>query len=169
MVTTTTRRCARPQCGGVYRPDLDGGESCILCGRQAPSAPVVLCRARRYPTCPALVARGYPARPAVDDCRHRSSELAPHCQSACEGQDLRRTRLANRWRAVPAIVRTGRCLARNCRPCRAAEARGQLPASVVECVHAKNRRAPHCERLRQGERERQKVCMAAKRGSVGVG
>ena len=44
--------CVRPSCGGIYRPDPDGGLICVLCGRAAPSPVVTPCRARRCTVCP---------------------------------------------------------------------------------------------------------------------
>ena len=125
-------------CGGVYGPDLDGVSSCVLCSCPAP---ILICRARRCPACPERAALGLPPNPAVTDCRHRSTERAPHCLDAYHAETSRRPLNGNGRRAMPSAPRTGRCLARNCRPCRAAETVGRPAAPIVDYNHSKNRRA----------------------------
>ena len=166
--------CVRQGCGGSYGPiDLDGDRSCLTCGRSASFVPAIPCQARRCETCAARESDGLARHAAVEDCRHRSVQLAPHCAIACGNLSAWRASVNRRRRAPPSAPRNGLCQARNCRPCRALASTGQVRAVAVDCVHAKNRRAPHCatecERLREGERARSLAYSRAKRQNVGVG
>ena len=163
--------CVRQGCGGSYAPDLDGLRTCVLCGRSAPVVAAIPCQARRCETCAGRESSGRPRHAAVEDCRHRSMQLAPHCAIACGNLSAWRAS-GNRWRrALPSAPRSGLCQARNCRACRALASSGRVRAPAVDCVHTKNRRAPHCatecERLRVAERARTRAYSRAKRQTVG--
>ena len=160
--------CVRQGCGGSYAPDLDGAMTCILCARSPAPAIAMPCQARRCETCAARESSGLPRHAAVEDCRHRSTQLAPHCASACANLYATRSVVNGKRRAPPSAPRNGRCQARNCGACLALASLGQVRAVAVDCSHAKHRRAPHCqlecERLRNGERKRGQTYRRANAG-----